>query len=184
MRFLASVSDFASVHLVVERMVLLLLPPVGELAAVLVSAPVSISLDKAFGFPLGTLLFVILEDMRLSSEVLPVMGVDTGVPRVTGITVRTPHRLEMEDVEVSIFIELVQLIHRQLILRVSKCTHVPVVAWFHFVWVSLAKLDLILLGVVELFDPVMGLRTAVPHRAFVVRLTVNHVRTDLAGVSP
>jgi hypothetical protein len=56
---------------------------------------------------LRTLVFFIIVDMRFSSEILPIMSVDTGISCVLSITVRAPYGLEMEHVKVRIFLKFI-----------------------------------------------------------------------------
>lgn len=107
MRLLALLNLSASVHLVVKRVVLLLLPAVRELAPVLVLAPVSVSLYEVLRFPLGALILLVVEGVRLPSEILPVVSIHASISGVVGIGIGAPHCLEMEDVEVGVLFELV-----------------------------------------------------------------------------
>jgi hypothetical protein len=75
----------ASMDLIVKRMILLLLPPMRELAPVLILAAIRICLHKVLRLPLRALLPLIVKNMRFPPEILPVVGVDTGVSRVLGV---------------------------------------------------------------------------------------------------
>lgn len=99
-RFLALGSLAAGVHLVVQGVILLLLPPVAELAAVLAPAPVSISLHEVLSLPLRALLPLVLIEMRLAAEVLPIVRIYTRVSRVRRVRVGAPHCLEVKHVEI------------------------------------------------------------------------------------
>ena len=90
-------------HLIIERMILLLLPSMRELTSVLIFASISISLDKVFSFPLRTLILLVIEDVRLSSKVLPVMSIYASISSVLGITVRAPYSFKVKDIKVWIF---------------------------------------------------------------------------------
>ena len=111
-------------------------PPMRILASVFVSATISIGLNEIFRFPLGALLSLILEDMRLSSEILPVVRVHASISSVSCITIRTPDSLEVKHVKVSpSFVwarsEFVEKINSDLLFRMSKGTHVAIVAGFY-----------------------------------------------------
>lgn len=79
MRLLARLSLSTGMHLIVHRVILLLLPSMRESASVFIFTTVRVGLDEMLGLPLRALLSIIFKDMRLSSEVLPVVGVDTDV---------------------------------------------------------------------------------------------------------
>jgi hypothetical protein len=74
MFFITLVANLASIHLVVVRMILLFFPTMGEAASILISACLIICADKVFAFPIWTLIFSVREEVRFSSEVLPVMS--------------------------------------------------------------------------------------------------------------
>ena len=183
MRLGALVALSAGVHLVVQRVVLLLLPPVRELAPVLVLAPVRICLYEILGFPLRALLLLVFEDVRFPPEVLPVVRIHTRVPRMRGVRVGAPHRLEMEHVKVRVLLELVQQVHCHFFFRVRKCTHVAVVTRLHLAWVRLTEFHLILFRVIEFLYAIVRARAGVAQGTLVVRLRRDHVRTDLGGVA-
>lgn len=76
---LADISLSASVHLVVVGVVLLFLPAMRILAPVFLLAAIGVSLDEILGFPLGALVFFVLKYVGFSPEVLPIVGVNTGI---------------------------------------------------------------------------------------------------------
>lgn len=118
--------------------------------------------------------------MRLSPEVLPVMGIDTGISWVIGVAVGAPDCFKMEHIEVSVLFEFVQQVNSQFLLSMCKGTHIAVIAAFHPVRVGLTEFNFIFLGMIELLDAVVRLWATVAHRAVVVGLTVSDVRADLA----
>ena len=99
-RLLARFSLSASVHLVVHRVILLFFPTVRESASILVFTPVRIGLYEMLGLPQRALFSIVFKDMRLPSEILPVVGVHTDISCMRSITVRTPYCLEVEHVEI------------------------------------------------------------------------------------
>lgn len=111
-------------------------------AAVLKRTAVSVGLGLALGCPKGTLFFVIVINVYLPPEVLPVVGIHAEVPsvRVVLVAVGAPHSLEMEQVEVCIALHLVQVVDRQLLFVVSESAHIAKAAGVQVVGVGLAKL--------------------------------------------
>lgn len=181
-RLLADAASAASIYLKVLRMILLLLPPVREAASVLMGASVSISLDEVLGLPLFALLLLVLEAVRLPSEVLPIVGIDAHISRVRGVAIWTPDSLKMEHVEIGAVdslvrgltilcgMELMYKIYCDLVLRVSESTHISIVTRLYTRWVALAEFHLILFWVIKLLYPIVCLRATVPQRALVIML--------------
>lgn len=142
-RLLADAASAASIYLKVLRMILLLLPPVREAASVLMRASVSIGLDEVLGLPLFALLLLVLEAVRLPSEVLPIVGIDAHISRVGGVTIWTPDRLKMEHVEIGAVdslvrrltilrrMELMDKVYGDLVFRVSESAHISIVTGFN-----------------------------------------------------
>jgi hypothetical protein len=117
-------------------MIFLFFPSMRILASVFVSATISIGLNKIFRFPLGAILSLIFEDMRLSSKILPVVSIHASISSMRCITIRTPDGLEMKHVKVSpSFVwarsKFVEKINSDLLFRMSKGTHVTIVAGFY-----------------------------------------------------
>ena len=71
-----------------------------QLTSVFVSASVFL------GFPLLTLRIRVFKSVRRSSIILPVVRVDADVSLVLLVGEGTPHRLEVEDVEVDVSLHL------------------------------------------------------------------------------
>lgn len=153
--FLAHILLSAGMHLIIIRMVFLLFPTMGKFAPILMLAPVCICRSETFGFPVLTLVLFILIDMRLASEVLPVVSIDAEVSGMGCIAVGTPNCLKVKHVKVRIFLEFVQEIDGDFFFRMCEGTHVTIVTALHLVWVSLTELDLILLRVIKFFHSIM-----------------------------
>jgi hypothetical protein len=99
--------------------------------------------------------------VRLASEVLPVVGIDTCISLVLFVTEGTPYRLEMEQVKVYIPLHILEHADRQLRVVVRKGANVAVVALIDFVGVVLAEFSFILLWMVKVLNTVVGLNTEV-----------------------
>jgi hypothetical protein len=66
---------------------------------------------------------------------------------------------------------------------VSECTHVAVVAGLNALRIALAKLNLILLRVIELLNSVVRAWAAITQLAFISVLSRDYIRADLRSVS-
>lgn len=107
MGLLARFTLTASMHFIVQRMVFLLFPAMRKLASIFMFAAISISLYEVFGFPLRALILFIVEYMRFSSKILPIMSIYTSISWMISITIRTPDSFKMEHIEVSIFLKFI-----------------------------------------------------------------------------
>ena len=111
-------------HLVKVMVVKDLLPTVGVLATVFAIASFGVGLDLFAFAPLRAagVRALIIEDLWLSTEVLPVVGILALLPVMgLGVVIEgAPDGLEMENIEVSVLFHFVQQIDAQLVLRVGK----------------------------------------------------------------
>ena len=130
MRFLTYINLPALVHLVVKRMIFLLFPSVRKLASVLKRTSFIICCNEILSYPISTLFFFIVKDMRFSPEVLPVVSIHTELPWELCVTIGAPHSFEMKHIKVSIFHKFVTIkkIYCDLIFRMSEGAHGTVVA--------------------------------------------------------
>lgn len=92
----------AWIDLVVPGMILLFLPTVTLGAPVLVSASVRVRPDEVVYLPVAAQIAIIVIDMGLAAEVLPVMGVNA-VLLVVVLAPWAPRSFEIEYVEIGIF---------------------------------------------------------------------------------
>ena len=79
----------------------------------------------------------------------------------------------MEEVKVNVALHSVQVINRQLVLVMREGTHIAELAGWNAVRIVLAELGLVLLGVVEVLDSVVGAWTIVAERT-VVHIVAEH----------
>ena len=182
MRLLTFFNLSACMHFIVKRMIFLLFPSVRKLASILVLTPICIRLNKVLSFPLRALLFFVVEKMRFSSKVLPIMSVYTSISRMIGVTIWAPYSLEVEHVKVRIFLKLVEQVYSHLFFSMSKSTHISIVTGLDLVWVGRAELNFVFLRMIELFNSIMRSKAAIAHRTFEVSCTIDHIRADFTCV--
>ena len=183
MRFSTSFLLSTRMHLIVQGMIFLFLPSMGELASVFIFASISISLNKMLRFPLWALILLIVKYMGLSSEILPIVSIDTCISSMRSITIRTPYCLKMEHIEVCIFLKFIQQIYRYLFFSVSKGTHISIVTAFNPFWVARTKFNLIFFRMVKLFYSIMRFCALIPKRAFILS-TRCYILAYLTGIGP
>ena len=178
----------ALVHLVVVRMVLLLFPAVAVDAAILEVAAIAVGLRFLLRAPELTLLLGrVLVNVRLPPIVLPVVGILALVSHVAPHLVieGAPNRLEVEHVEVTVLLHLVEQVDSQLVFGVGKGAQAAEFALVDLVWPLLAEFLLVLLRVVEGLHTVVSLGTSIAERAFVGLRVLTHLRRVRAqGPSP
>jgi hypothetical protein len=85
-------------------MVLLFFPAVAVAATVLQFAAILVRLGVFFCLPVLALVFIVLVNMWLPSEVLPVVCVNAYVTLMLLVTKWTPHSLEMKHIEIRIML--------------------------------------------------------------------------------
>lgn len=173
----------ARIDFVVARMILLLFPAVTIGAAILITTAVGVAPDEVLDFPILAKLFLIVVKLRLPPQVLPVVSINT-IFLIMIFAPWTPSCLKVKDIEIRIlWFHLMEHVDGYLLFGVSKCAHLAILTVLHVVWICLAKLTLILLGMVELFHPVVRLEALLPVRyALVVSCTGGNLTAHLTSV--
>ena len=129
---------------------------------------------------------MVIVHIRLSSEVLPVMSINTPF-FIMIFAPWAPYRLKVEHVEVSIFrFYKVQQINCDFILRVSKGTHLSIFTIVHVIWISLAEFTFILLWMIKLLDSIMCLQAifSTSVNTLIMILRICYFRAHFTGVRP
>lgn len=152
--------------------------------SILIFASIRISLYKVFGLPILTLLLCIFKCMWFSSKILPIVSIHACISSMWCITIWTPNCFKMKHVEIYIFFKFIKLVNCYFSLRMSECTHIPIVTRFYFVWIRWTEFDLIFLGMVEFFYSIMRSAATISHRAFEMGSTIYYIRTDLTRIAP
>lgn len=83
------------------------------------------------------------------------------------VTKRTPNCFEMEQVKVHVTLHAMQIVDRQLVFVMRERAHVTKLAFMEIIWVRLAELRLVLLGVVEVLHCVVRARAYISERTVV-----------------
>lgn len=180
--FLAVGAVLALLDLELFRVILLLLPAVRKHALVLVGAALRVRSDRFVHAPVGAHLALVDKCGRPATEVLPVVGVDADFAVVVIFPIRTPHSLEVEHVEVHVYLVLLDQLYGKFALVVRERTVLLVFARrAPHLEIRRAELGLVLVWVIEFFNTVMRSLTVVLLRAILV--LAGHVRTDLRLVS-
>ena len=155
----AALDVVACCHLVVVRVVLFLLPAMAVDTAVFQVAAITVVPCLLLSAPEAALLLgEVLVLVRLAPVVLPIVRVFALVALMTPnfVVEGAPDCLEVEHVEVGVLLHAVQQVYGEFVLAVGKGAQITeVTALFR---AFRAKLGLVLLRVIERFDPVVSLR--------------------------
>ena len=141
---------------VVERMKLLLLPPMRPPASALKLAALFVAPNKCTRLPArAQLLLVICEKLGLPSEILPVVCV-YALGLVVFLAEGTPLGLKVEHVEVIVLLELVYHSGLELSMTVRERAVVSILALLDVLWVLGTISSFILFNVVEPLNSVVS----------------------------
>ena len=148
---------FALLFLKEVGVILLLLPAVRLPALVHLGAPLGVGCDDAVCVPGLTHLARVGVELRLAPVVLPIVRVDAGFAVVVVFLVRAPHGLEVEKVKVHVDCVLLDQLDGQLTLAMCKRAVFFILTRVFYAWVevAVAKLRLVLVRMIELFNPIV-----------------------------
>ncbi len=168
---LAALGLLTYLSLVVERMEFSLLPSMRFGTLLHLAAPFVIAGDKSATLPRKTKILLILKEIRLPSEILPIVGIRA--LRLIMILVHgTPLCLEEEQEEVHVLGQVLDQSHLEIVVAMGEGAVVAIVALVGVVAEVEAELSFVLLLVIEPLGPVMGtvasivLRTSVGFLVF------------------
>lgn len=136
-------------------MVLDLFPAVAHGTVLAVGTAFLVVGQELVALPVGTLPHLVVFLLGLAPVVLPVVAVLALAAVVFELVERTEHRLEVEHVEVGVFLHGVDQRHRHFLDVVREGTVDAVVTLRHPVRELLAELAFVLVGPVEHFDVVV-----------------------------
>lgn len=151
MAFNFAIGDFffARQSLVVHRMVLLLFPSVTMGARCLFEASLVVLSDECSWLPIfAKLIAFVIEDIRLSPKVLPVMCINA-LSFVMLLVKRAPLSLEVKEVEIGIFFHLMDQSSLELFSGMRERAIVAVLAFVQVFGVFGAILRLVFLRMVN-----------------------------------
>lgn len=173
--------QFAWIHLVIQRMILLFFPAVAGTAPIFILTTIRIRSDEVIDLPVLAELLLVGEYLRLAAKVLPVVSIDTPF-FVMVVAPRAPYRLEVEHIEVWILrLDLMQEVNCNFVFGMGEGAHLSIFTVLHIMWVGLAEFALVFFRVVKFLDSIMGLqaRFASAIDAGVMILTVRNFWTHL-----
>ena len=139
-------------------MILLLLPSMRVLTLVLIRATFSVWCYEAVGLPIWAHFARVSEHWWLTAIVLPVVSIHTHLAIVIIFTVRTPHSLEVEHVEVHVNFIIFDKFYRQLLSIVGERTKFLIIAFLMLMRFKIrgTKFGFVFIWVIKFFDSVMS----------------------------
>lgn len=111
-------------------MVLNFLQTVREGASIVLRAAVRNVLYEVLAFPVGALLYLIVEFMRFPPKILPIMCVHTILSLMLTVREGAPNCLEVEEIEICVLVKFVELVYLKLFRLVSEGAHSLKFAFF------------------------------------------------------
>ena len=144
-------------------MILLLLPSVRVLTFVLIRATLSVWCNEAVSLPIWAHFAGVREHRWLAAIVLPVVSIHTHLAVVIIFTVRAPHSLEVEHVEVHVNFIIFNKFYRQLLSIVGERTKFLIIAFLMLVRFKIrgTKFGFVFIWVIKFFDSVMSSVTGI-----------------------
>lgn len=185
MSFSALLTMSARIELIVFWMVFLFFPAMTLHAPIFILASIFVTTNEWPRSPIGALVFGVLVKLGLSSEVLPVMCINTYVTLMLTFVIGTPYRFEMEHIEIYILLKLIYELHWDFSFWMGKWTVFSILTFTCAINIWWAKLGFILIRMVEFFNSIMSLLACVTIRTiltFSSKLT--HFRLVYAERSP
>ena len=147
------------------RVIFLFLPSMRSFTHVLQLTTINVSSNEIVRFPIIAHLWLVGEYWRLSSVVLPIMGVHTYLPVVVIVSVRAPDSLEMVHIEVHVNFIIFNQLNRQFFSRMSEGTKLGIftslwiytrLCWTFWREVDWAELGFVLIRMVKLFYSIVS----------------------------
>ena len=172
--FGASLTVLAFFNLKEVWMIFLFLPAMRILALVLIRASFCIWCYEIISLPIWAHFTWISEDWWLPSVVLPVVGIYAHLTIVVVFTVRAPDRLEMEHIEVHVYIIILNELYWQLISIVCEGTKFLVITFWVLMGLKIrrTKFGFVFIRMVKFLDSVVSSVTGVTIRAREVAVIV------------
>lgn len=166
MCFRALITMSAWIQFVIFRMIFLFLPTMALHASILILAPIFVTRYELSWSPVRTLFFWILIQLRLSSEILPIVSIHTDISQMFAFIVGTPNWFEMKHIEVDVFLKLVYQFNWYFSLRMGKWTILTILTFIRTINIGGAKLGLVFVRVIEFFNSVMSFLALLSFMAF------------------
>lgn len=163
MWFGTSLAMLALLDLQKVWMIFLLLPSMRVLTLVLIRATFSVWCNEAVSLPIWAHFARVREHRWLSTIVLPVVSIHTNLAIVIIFTVRTPHSLEVEHVEVHVNFIIFNKFYRQLLSIVGEGTKFLIIAFLILMRFKIrgTKFSFVFIWVIKFLDSVMSSVTSV-----------------------
>ena len=150
----------------------LFLPSMAILAFILQSATILIRCNEIFSVPILAHILWVIKDWRLSSVILPVVGVNAYIPLMVILSIRTPNSFEVENVKVHIRLKLFYQLNWKFWLCMSKRAELSILTFNLPIQIRGAELSLVFVRMVKFLHSVVRFVTIISKLAFFVVLNI------------
>ena len=149
----------------------LFLPSMAKWAPVFEVAPIFIWSDEIFCVPILAHIHAIVKDGRLSSIILPIVGINTYISFMIIFSIWTPNGLKVKDIEVHVRLKLFYKLYRKFSFIMREWAKLSIIAFFVLsIQVWWTKLCFVFVWMIKLLNSVMGLITRFSIRALLVTI--------------
>lgn len=149
-------------------MILLFLPTMTVLTFVFVWTAIFIIIDEGPWSPILTLIFRVDIELRLPSEILPIVGENALVPLMVSLIIRTPYCLKMKHVKVWVLIEFVNQLHWYFRFWMSERAEISILAFSGSINIRWTKLGFVFIRMIKFFYSIMSFCARISIRAVFV----------------
>lgn len=160
-------------------MIIELLPAVALITMILVETAIRILINLSLLIPVRTLNTLIVKNMWFSSEILPIMSINTKLSVMIMLVKRTPHSFEVKHIKIIIILQVMNKLNHRVLLAMCEGAIHSIVAFFHIFRVVTTKLHLVLFGVIKVFNMIMAKSAIV---SFHTNQFVLNILTDFARI--
>lgn len=177
MRLVTLLPMFTRIQLIILGMIFLLFPAMTMNAMILIWTPFPIIVDIGSWTPIIALIFRVVIKLRLPSEILPVMRVDTLIPEVVSFVVRTPYGFEMKHVKIRILFKFIYQLYWNFGFWMSERAIFTIFTFTSAINIGWTKLCFIFIWMIKFFYPIVRLLTSISVGAFLAfQNTLAHLR--------
>ena len=164
--FVALITMFARIKFIIFRMIFLFFPSMALKTSVFIRTAVLIVIYKRSWTPIRALVFRVYVKLRFSSEILPVVCKNTLISLMICFIIRAPNCFEMKHIEIRVHLKLIYQLDWNFSFWVSERAKISILAFTCPVNIWSAKLCLIFVRMIELFNSVMCFMTTISFGTF------------------
>lgn len=147
-------------------MILLFLPSMGVVTKIFVRTSIPVVINKGSRSPIRALFLYIIVKLWFSSEILPIVRINTLISLMIGFIVGAPDSLKMKHIEIRIFLESVYQFHWYFTLWVGERAKLSIFTITSSFNIRCTEFSFVLIRMIEFFNPVMWFLAVISIRTF------------------